>query len=135
MMSALKVHLAHKKRCEEVKRKLKEMGILPKADRDLKCPYCGKQYKRSADFEWHVWIHESKFGYWDNGSPSATNIGLCSECLAFVIAPNIGVNHGSTSNLRRDGFTGDIDGHDGKLYCLRCMKKLGWRWGDREKEE
>jgi len=134
-MSALEVHLAHKKRCEKVKRKLHEMGILPKADKSLKCPYCGKQYKRSADFDWHVWIHEANFGYWNDGSPFATNLGNCSVCGKFVIAPNAGVDYGSIANLRKDGFTGDIDAHDGKLYCFSCMKKVGWVWGVREDNE
>lgn len=133
----MQVHLAHKKKVAENKRKLEQMGILPKMEKPLKCPYCSKQYKRKADFDWHVWIHESKFGYWNDGSPTATNIGKCYQCGAFVIAPNVGVNYGSISNLRKDGFTGDVDLVLGekRLYCFSCMKKAGWQWGEKEKEE
>jgi len=131
----MRAHLAHKKKCEEAKRKLEEMGILPKAEKPLQCPYCLKEYKKKPDYDWHIWIHESKFGYWNNGTPTSTNLGICSHCGKFVIAPNIGVDYGSIANLRKSGFTGDIDAHDGKLYCIPCMKKLGWEWGGREKEE
>jgi len=132
---ATQLHQAHKQKVAENKAKLEEMGLLPKRDPlSLKCPYCPREFKKRYAFDWHVWIHESKFGYWQDGSPTATNIGKCSECGAFVIAPNRGVDYGSIRRLREEGFTGDIDSIRG-LYCFKCMKKLGWQWGEKDEEE
>lgn len=130
-------HLAFKEKVAENKRKLEEMGILPKPRVLLICQYCGKRYKRTPDLNWHIWIHEAKFGYWNNGTPTATNIGTCYNCGAFVITPNEGVNYGSIRKLRENGFTGDcaVVLGEKRLYCFGCMKKIGWQWGEKEEEE
>jgi len=135
-MSEWTILQKHEQKVKENKAKLEEMGLLPKREPlSLKCPYCPREFKRRYAFDWHVWIHESKLGYWNDGSPSATNVGKCFHCGAFVIAPNEGVNYGSTKRLTEDGFTGDIDPATHKLYCFNCMKQEGWQWGEKEERE
>lgn len=103
------------------------------------CEYCGKEYKSEYRFKEHVQRHKyliekaKSKGPWYGSDP--IQIGNCANCERFVISPPKGVNYSSISNLKKNGFTGDIDPSTGKLYCFNCMKKLGWLWGEKEEAE
>jgi len=57
--------------------------------------------------------------------------GNCAICGADVLTPDPATNYGSIKRLKKYGFTGDIDPSTWKQYCFKCMRKIGWSWGEK----
>jgi len=99
------------------------------------CPFCGKQYSRWYWFSEHLYPHLVNIVHHfdERRAHFASLIGYCVNCGKFVISPSSAVEYHSIKELKENGFTGDVDSTG--LYCFDCMKKLGWYWGERVKDE
>jgi len=112
----------------------------------ISCLFCGEHYRTRSffnHFENHLFRIIQHFDY--SGHPMQPQLGFCVDCGKFVIAPNKGVAYSSLSHLKREGYTGDWSGagyceyhnrfENGGLYCMKCMKKTGWQWGEKEEKQ